>query len=180
MLGPPMPSIDRRRKVLAIGAAASGDRGTALAVATGPGPATAGDPGEAAVPGMSGVDPPTEPPMPATADTVSFGMATPSMDATARPRTSVMYAGFCPGTFCTVVSCRAGATSPVSVLTGCRYEIAVFWAASSDVSWSAFGNGTVVPATVNPAGPNPTATPPTLTPVTSSDVVRSRLPSVFK
>src|SRR6266576_2198509 len=117
MLGPPMPSIDRRRKVLAIGAAASGDFGRAP-VATGPVPAAVGVPGEPGVAAMSGVDPPTEPPTPATAGGVSFGMATPSTDATARPRTSVMLAGFWPGTFCTVVICTAGATVPLVVFTG--------------------------------------------------------------
>src|SRR4051812_12516155 len=119
MLGPPRRSIDWRRTALAIGVAASGVLGMAAA-ATGPAPRAGGAPGDPGVAAMPGGAPPTEPPTPATAGGVSFGTATPSTDATALPRTSVMLAGFWPGTFCTVVICRAGATVPLSVFTGCR------------------------------------------------------------
>src|SRR6266571_3735868 len=118
MLGPPRWSVTRRRAVRVIGVAVSGVFGRAP-VATGPVPAAVGVPAEAGVAAMSGVDPPTEPPTPATAGGVSFGIATPSTDATARPRTSVMLAGFWPGTFWTVVICTAGATVPLVVFTGC-------------------------------------------------------------
>src|SRR5438105_8176441 len=119
MLGPPRRSVTRRRAVRVIGVAVSGVLGVEALATGGELPGAASVPGVAGTPRSAAV-PPTEPPTPATAGGVSFGVATPSTDATALPRTSVMLAGFWPGTFCTVVICTAGATVPLEVFTGCR------------------------------------------------------------
>src|SRR5438046_509287 len=85
MLGPPRRSVTRRRAVRVIGVAVSGVLGVEALATGGELPGAAGVPGVAGTPRSAAV-PPTEPPTPATAGGVSFGVATPSTGAAGERR----------------------------------------------------------------------------------------------